>query len=199
MVKGVKKEEDVASSQTATKTLFDPDVDYTQPTDERFNCYRLKDGNIIYLNDEQYVLMFSQYWENKKEGYLSSRCLISAKRGGLKLCSDKDCSTCPIFLNGKKNTSTISLDEMYSTYEFEVVDSSVSILEQLIKEEQAKIIRKAVFLLPDKVNRQIVLRWMYKNSTDVETARELGISRSAVKNRRIKAFKQLAMMLKEMI
>lgn len=85
---------------------------------------------------------------------------------------------------------------MYSNYEFEVVDSSTSILEQLIKEEHIKIIRRAVSLLPDKVNREIVLSWMYKNSTDIETARKLGISRSAIKNRRIKAFKQLAMMLK---
>lgn len=58
MVKSIKKEEDVASSQTATKTLFDPDVDYTQPSNERFNCYQLKDGTIVYLNDEQYASMF---------------------------------------------------------------------------------------------------------------------------------------------
>lgn len=186
-------------TKNVTNLLF-TDADYTIPSKDRNLAYTLSNGETIYLSKPQYDFMCKEYWQDKKIKYLQCRCMVSSKRGGLKRCpANQKCNECSIFLNGLKKPSVLSLESLSDESEFEIEDNSVDILEDIIKKEQIEIIAKAVDSIPDAINKYILKRWMYENATDVQTAKELGLSRKAVGDRRLRTFRVLKEQLEKLL
>lgn len=65
------------AEEAQNSTLFNPDVDYEQPSDDRPYVY-LVGKTMLYVNEEQFKFLREDYWEEKTENWLKSRCLIPA-------------------------------------------------------------------------------------------------------------------------
>ena len=180
--------------------VFFEQADYTTTSEDRNLAYTLSNGEMIYLSKPQYDFMYKEYWKDKKAKYLQCRCMVFGERGGLKRCpSNQKCDECPIFLSGLKKPSILSLEKLSDESELEIEDNSVNILDDIIEKEQVQIITEVVESIPDPINKYIVKSWMYENATDAETAKELGLSRKAVGDRRLRTFRALKQKLKKLL
>ena len=177
---------------TKTLPVFNNNEDYSQPSPERTCKYKLEDGQVIYLTEEQRNFMLTEYWEEKRTKYRQCRCAIATQDGHLKRCPDgKDCSTCPHYLSGKKKANIISLDTLCQDAEWDLQDNSVDIISTILKNEQSELILKLIEETLAPVDQIIVKRWMYGECTDTSTAELIGLSASAVAKRRKKIFQRL--------
>lgn len=86
------------AEEEQNSTLFNPEVGYEQPSDDWPYVY-LVGKTKLYVNEEQFKFLREDYWEEKTENWLKSRCLITAERGELKICRD-NCEECSMFRNG---------------------------------------------------------------------------------------------------
>ena len=145
----------------------------------------------IYVDRETYLNYMRDEWREWKEESRKSRCQVPSEKGGLKRCTD-DCSKCPFFRNGRN----ISLDQLYDNYEYEVEDESSDIIQKLIKDEKAAMIRKAVEEL-SPINKMITKKIIYEDKSQDEIAEILGISQTAVSKRYSKSLDQLKEKLSE--
>ena len=185
---------------TKTLPVFNNNEDYSQPSPERTCKYKLENGQVIYLTEEQRNFMLTEYWEEKRTKYRQCRCAIATQDGHLKRCPDgKDCSTCPHYLSGKKKANIISLDALCQDSDWDMQDTSVDILDEIIQNDRAKSIAQIIEQLPDPIDKLIIKRWMYERSTDTATAKIVGLSVRAVTKRRAKVFQQLKEVLKKIL
>lgn len=183
---------------TKTLPVFDNTEDITKASPERTCKYKLENGQVIYLTEEQCNFMLTEYWEEKRTKYRQYRCAIATQDGHLKRCPDgKDCSACPNYLSGKKKANIISLDALCQDSDWDLQDASVDILDKIIKNDRAKAIAQIIEDLPDPIDKLIIRRWMYESSTDAATAKIVGLSVRAVTKRRAKVFKLLREVLKK--
>ena len=172
--------------------VFNNNEDYSQPSPERTCIYKLENGQVIYLTEEQRNFMLTEHWEEKRTKYRQCRCAIATKDGHLKRCPDgKDCSTCPHYLSGKKKANIISLDALCQDAEWDLQDNSVDIISTILQNEQSELILNLIEETLNPVDRIIVKRWMYGECTDASTAELVGLSASAVAKRRKKIFQHL--------
>lgn len=139
----------------------------------------------IYVDRETYLNYKRPEWREWKEQSRKSRCQVPSENGGLKRCT-ADCSQCPFFRNGR----TLSLDQLYDDYAYEVADDSSDIITQLIKEEKEAMIQKAINGL-DPINKTIIVKTFYEDMSQTEIAKILGISQNAVSKRYKKSLEQL--------
>ena len=177
---------------TKTLPVFNNNEDYSQPSPERTCKYKLENGQVIYLTEEQRNFMLTEYWEEKRTKYRQCRCAIAAHDGHLKRCPDgKDCSTCPHYLGDRKKPNIISLDALYQDSDWDLQDNSVDIISTIIQNEQSELILKLIEQTLAPVDQIIVKRWMRGECTDDSTAELIGLSASAVAKRRKKIFQHL--------
>ena len=177
---------------TKTLPLFNNTEDYSQPSPERTCKYKLENGQVIYLTEEQRNFMLTEYWEEKKSKYRQCRCVIATQDGHLKRCPDgKYCSTCPHYLGDRKKPNIISLDALYQYSDWDLQDTGVDITSTILKNEQSELILKLIEETLAPVDQIIVKRWMYGECTDASTAELIGLSASAVAKRRKKMFQRL--------
>ena len=177
---------------TKTLPVFNNTEDYSQASPERTCKYKLEDGQVIYLTEEQRNFMVQEYWTDKLQKFRQNRCAIRSKSGRLKRCpAERDCSVCPHYLNGKKRSMVIFLDAMRQDGEMDLQDTDADVESIIIKKEQSQLISKLIENISDTVDRTIITRWVYNQSTDASTAKILGLSVRAVTKRRNKVFNQL--------
>ncbi len=173
-------------------TLFNPDVDYEQPSDDRPYVY-LVGKTKLYVNEEQFKFLREDYWEEKTENWLKSRCLIPAKRGELKICLGK-CEECPMFRNGWNKPTYGGFEEM-DEEEYLALNPQQSILDKLIEEERIQAMYDAIDNLEDPIDRYIMRQYLL-NEKDAEVASKIGKSRQTVITRRNKCIEYLKESLK---
>lgn len=180
------------AEEEQNSTLFNPDVDYEQPSDDRPYVY-LVGKTKLYVNEEQFKFLREDYWEEKTENWLKSRCLIPAKRGELKICRGK-CEGCSMFRNGWNKPTYGGFEEM-DEEEYLASNPQQSILDKLIEEERIKAMYDAIDNLEDPIDRYIMRQYLL-NEKDAEVASKIGKSRQTVITRRNKCIEYLKESLK---
>lgn len=179
-----------------TANLWEEGVDYTLPSPDRPYKLRLEIGAIVYLNKKQYASMQEDHWEEKRQQYLDSRCIVSAERGGLKRCTE-DCmhykgedKVCSCFMRNN-NGGTVSLDKLYDDNNYEAVDSSSKdIADLLAYEERLNSVIEAVDKLAEDVDKRIIRLFM-DSFTERQIAEVLGWNQMKVNRRKKKIFDEL--------
>lgn len=180
------------AEEEQNSTLFNPDVDYEQPSDDRPYVY-LVGKTKLYVNEEQFKFLREDYWEEKTENWLKSRCLIPAKCGELKICRGK-CEECPMFRNGWNKPTYGGFEEM-DEEEYLALNPQQSILDKLIEEERIQAMYDAIDNLEDPIDRYIMRQYLL-NEKDAEVASKIGKSRQTVITRRNKCIEYLKESLK---
>lgn len=180
------------AEEEQNSTLFNPDVDYEQPSDDRPYVY-LVDKTKLYVNEEQFKFLREDYWEEKTENWLKSRCLIPAERGELKICRGK-CEECPMFRNGWNKPTYGGFEEM-DEEEYLALNPQQSILDRLIEEERIKAMYDAIDNLEDPIDRYIMRQYLL-DKKDAEVASKIGKSRQTVITRRNRCIEYLREILK---
>lgn len=180
------------AEEEQNSTLFNPDVDYEQPSDDRPYVY-LVGKTKLYVNEEQFKFLREDYWEEKTENWLKSRCLIPAERGELKICRG-NCEECPMFRNGWNKPTYGGFEEM-DEEEYLALNPQQSILDKLIEEERIKAMYDAIDNLEDPIDRFIMRQYLL-DKKDAEVASKIGKSRQTVITRRNKCIEYLKDILK---
>ena len=180
------------TEEEQNSTLFNPDVDYEQPSDDRPYVY-LVGKTKLYVNEEQFKFLREDYWEEKTENWLKSRCLIPAERDELKICRGK-CEECPMFRNGWNKPTYGGFEEM-DEEEYLALNPQQSILDKLIEEERIQAMYDAIDNLEDPIDRYIMRQYLL-NEKDTEVASKIGKSRQTVITRRNKCIEYLKESLK---
>ncbi|OKZ91256.1 MAG: hypothetical protein BHW10_00110 [Clostridium sp. CAG:307_30_263] len=180
------------AEEAQNSTLFNPDVDYEQPSDDRPYVY-LVGKTKLYVDEEQFKFLREDYWEEKTENWLKSRCLIPAERGELKICRG-NCEECPMFRNGWNKPTYGGFEEM-DEEEYLALNPQQSILDKLIEEERIKAMYDAIDNLEDPIDRFIMRQYLL-DKKDAEVASKIGKSRQTVITRRNKCIEYLKDILK---
>lgn len=161
MKNNVNQDEVVVSSKTTTTFKFNSDQSvYNQPSAERQYTWKVA-GQTLYVNEEEFKYLRQLYhWDELQELAKHSRCQVGGKNGKLITCPQVNkCETCPVFLNGWKNTSTLSLDASLDEdgeLTIQVEDPTPSIEDRLIQEEFVHEAYKAIDELEDPIDRFIM-------------------------------------------
>lgn len=157
-----KSNEAVVSSKTTTKQFrFSEDQSvYNHPSTERKYTWKVA-GQVLYVNEEEFKYLRQLYHRDElQEKAKHSCCQVCGKNGKLISCPrENKCDTCPVFLNGWKNTSTLSLDASLdedSELTIQVEDPTPSIEDRLIQEEFVHEAYKAIDELKDPIDRFIM-------------------------------------------
>lgn len=180
------------AEEEQNSTLFNPDVDYEQPSGDRPYVY-LVGKTKLYVNKEQFIFLREEYWEEKTENWLKSRCLIPAERGELKICRGI-CEECPMFRNGWNKPTYGGFEEM-DEEEYLESNPQQSILDKLIEEERIQAMYDAIDNLEDPIDRYIMRQYLL-DKRDAEVASKIGKSRQTIITRRNKCIEYLKEILK---
>lgn len=172
--------------------IFRDNVDYEQPSEDRPYVYWVGKAK-IYVNLEQLRLLKEEEWQEKKERWLKSRCLIPAERGVWKICMGK-CEECPSFRNGWIKPTYASFEDM-DEEEYLNEHPQQSMLDKLIEEERNQAIHDAIDSLEDPIDRYIVRQFM-NDVKDVDIAKELGRTKQYIYYRKQRVFEILRKILK---
>lgn len=162
------------------KPLFDDDINYETPSEDRPYIFMVG-KKPIFVNLEQLKFLRKDYWQEKTDNWLKSRCLIPAERGDLKVCR-ADCSKCPKFLQWKTQPTFVSLSDM-DEEEYIADHHQESPLDALIREEERRLMYEAIDNLEDPIDR-FVMRQYLAGKTDNEVGDMLGKTRQTIINRR---------------
>ena len=179
------------------KTLFEDGVNYTVKSPDRKYILKLENGKILYLNKEQYSFVKSDLYQERRESYLNNRCNVLAVRGGCKKCTD-DCNLCCWFMTDKTNGGQIRLDVLFDENEFELPDTSASVLEDMIYEEKINYISKFINELEDEIDIQLI-KLLLKGKTEREIANTLNLTKSTVHDRKNKIYQFLKKKIEKLI
>lgn len=161
MKNNVNQDEVVVTSKTTTTFKFNADQSvYNQPSAERQYTWKVV-GQTLYVNEEEFKYLRQLYhWDELQEKVKHSRCQVCGKNGKLISCPrENKCETCPVFLNGWKNTSTLSLDASLDEdgeLTIQIEDPTPSIEDRLIQEEFVREAYKAIDELEDPIDRFIM-------------------------------------------
>lgn len=181
-----------AEEEQNSNKLFDENVDYEQPSDARPYVYWVGKTK-LYVNLEQFKFLRQDYWEEKYENWIKSRCLIPSKRGEYKVCRG-DCDKCQSFRNGWIKPTYSGFEEMDEEKYLEEHPQQ-STLEKIIEEERNLAIHDAIESIEDPIDRYIIRQFM-DDLSDTEIAKELGKSKQYVQHRRTRTFEFLRKILK---
>lgn len=165
-------------------------IDYEVPLEDR-PFYLDIDGKRIFVDEETYRAYKQPLWAEHKRKERDRRCRVSNGRGGLKRCTD-DCKSCPFLKNG----SILSIDRIYEDYELEMKDKSQSILENIVEDEFNRELWKAVDSL-EEVDQQIA-RLFSQGLSERAIAEKVKLSQKAVNKRKIRIFRELKEILKDL-
>lgn len=182
----------IQAEEEQNSTLFNTDVDYEQPSGDRPYVY-LVGKTKLYVNKEQFIFLREEYWEEKTENWLKSRCLIPAERGELKICRG-NCEECLMFRNGWNKPTYGGFEEM-DEEEYLESNPQQSILDKLIEEERIQAMYDAIDNLEDPIDRYIMRQYLL-DKKDAEVASKIGKSRQTVITRRNKCIEYLKEILK---
>ncbi len=162
MKNNVNQNEVVGTSKTTTKQFrFSSDQSvYNQPSAERKYTWKVA-GQTLYVNEEEFKHLRQMYhWDELQELAKHSRCQVCGKNGKLITCPRENrCDICPIFRNGWKNNSALSLDASLDEdgeLTIQVEDPTPSIEDRLIQEEFVREAYKAIDELEDPIDRFIM-------------------------------------------
>lgn len=150
------------------------------------------DGVEVTVSKEVYIEYRNNQSKERMKNLRRSRCMVPNSKGGMRLCDKTSCSECP----HKKTGTMLSLDRLYEDYEFEVADGDEDIIEYINREERAAAVRKAISELND-IDRTIATMVLSDDKSETETAKKLGISQSAVHQRKVKIVAVLQEKLKD--
>ena len=160
------------------------EIEWRVPTEERNYYIDLEYQGRIWVTKEMYQRLMSDVWNEWKRNERISRCQISSGNGGVKRC-EKKCENCVYFRSGE----TIYLDELYEKYEFELADSSPSIVDQINENERNEVLWKAVSEL-DSTDQKIIKMYSLGYS-EREIAKELQLPRTTINYRKKEILKIL--------
>ena len=180
------------AEEEQNSTIFNPNVDYEQPSDDRPYVY-LVGKTKLYVNEEQFKFFREEYWEEKTNNWKKSRCLVTAERGELKICRGK-CEECSMFRNGWNKPTYGGFEEM-DEEEYLESNPQPSILDKLIEEERIQAMYDAIDNLEDPIDRYIMRQYLL-DKKDAEVASKIGKSRQTVIIRRNKCIEYLKEILK---
>lgn len=183
----------VFKSEKKEDSLWDRTIDYTKPSIDRSYEYKIN-GTLLYLNKQQYNFLMEEYWNEKKENYIRSRCLVPSLRGEMKLCRN-NCSECRCFKNGKNNSLFKYLTEQ-DEEEYLSKNPQQSIVEELIKEEQINIIIDAIEKALDGQERYIITQFLL-GKTDHEIGKCLNKERSSISKKKKKIIEKIKKYIKQ--
>lgn len=186
------KDKQKPQTEEQNSGLFRKDVNYEQPADDRPYVY-LVGKTKLYVNLEQLRLLSEEKWQEKKEQWIRSRCLIPAKRGFLKICMGR-CEECPSFRNGWVKPTYASFEDM-DEEEYIEQNPQKSILDKIIEEERINAMYDAIDSLEDPIDRYIMRQYLL-NKKDADVALEIGKSRRTIIARRNRCVEYLKKILK---
>lgn len=172
--------------------LFKDDVNYEQPSDDRPYVYWVGKTK-LYVNLEQFKFLRQDYWEEKYENWIKSRCLIPSKRGEYKVCRG-DCDKCQSFRNGWIKPTYSGFEEMDEEKYLEEHPQQ-STLEKIIEEERNQEIHDAIDDLKDPIDRYIIRQFM-NDVRDIDIANDLGKTKQYIYFRKQRIFEILRKKLK---
>ena len=89
----------------------------------------------------------------------------------------------------------VSMDELLDLYEYEFASQEDSLLDSLIKEEEERLIRQAVSLLPPR-QKFVIIEYFWKNKSLRDIAKENDLHLSTVAESYHSAMSKLGIMLK---
>lgn len=185
------------------QNLWDESVDYTKPSPDRPYKLRLEIGVLVYLNKEQYAFMKEDEWQEKREHYLESRCLVSAERGGVKRCTENcmnykgEDRICPCFMRNQ-NAGIVSLDKLYDEHDYEYPDTTYEdSLDAMEHEERLRRIREEVDKLENEVDKTII-ELISKSYSERQIAEVLGWNQMKVNRRKNKLLDYLRSKLSDL-
>ena len=175
----------------------------SQPSPDRPYKLRLEIGVLVYLTKEQYSFLKEEEWQEKRERYLESRCLVSAERGGLKRCTE-DCikykgtgRVCLCFMRNQ-NAGVVSLDRLHDEHDYEPADTTYTdSLDAMEHEEKLRRIREEADKLEDEVDRTII-KLFFESFTERQIAEVLGWNQMKVNRRKNKILEELRSKLEDL-
>ena len=144
----------------------------------------------IAVSKEVYIAYRNDQSKERMKKVRECTCRVMGKSGRLITCPNKGhCSEleCP-HLN--ESSSTLSLDQLYEDYEYEVADDSESIVESLASQERAEQVNKAINEL-EPMDRKIIRLLFWEDMKQEEVAKVLHMSQSAVNQRKSKVLNTL--------
>ena len=144
----------------------------------------------IPVSKEVYIAYRNDQSKERMKKIRECTCKVMGKSGRLITCPNKGyCSElqCP-HLN--ESHSTLSLDQLYEDYEYEVADESEDIVESLAAAERAEQVNKVIEEL-DPIDKKIIRLLFWEDMKQEEVAKLLKMSQSAVNQRKSKVFNTL--------
>ncbi|MBR0295061.1 MAG: sigma-70 family RNA polymerase sigma factor [Bacilli bacterium] len=129
---------------------------------------------------------------------LETRCVVPSKRYGWKKCME-NCDSCP-YGKLKREGNAISLDYTYENedgdeFEFEIEDTSPSVVEKMEKQELLDELKRLLDELDDD-DRQIIELFKL-NMSDAEIAKALHSKKSTIQYRRSRIIETLKIKLEK--
>lgn len=168
------------------------EINWYEPSTERTYYIDLEYQGRIWVTKEMYQRLMKDNWSEWKRNERISRCQIFNENGGIKRC-DKKCEDCIYFRSGK----TISLDELYEKYEFELEDSSRTIVDRINESERNAALWTAIDEL-DSTDQKIIKMYSLGYS-EREIAKKLQLPRTTINYRKKDIMKILREKLRDFI
>lgn len=156
------------------------------------NWYIKVNGIEVSVSKEVYVEYRNSQSKERMQNTRRSRCMVSNGKGGMRLCPKSDCCECP----HKKTGTILSLDRLYEDYEYEAMDENENIIELINKKEREQAVNKAVNEL-SKTDALIAMLILAHDKSESYVAKKIGISQSAVHQRKVKIIAVLQEKLKD--
>lgn len=153
------------------------EINWYEQTEERNYYIDLEYQGRIWVTKEMYQRLMRDDWNEWKRKERTSRCQISNENGGVKRCDNK-CKSCNYLRSGQM----ISLDELNEKYEFELVDSSPTIIDQINEKERNDALETAISEL-DSTDKEIIKMFSLGYS-EREIAKELQLPRTTISYRK---------------
>ena len=144
------------------------------------------------VTKEVFVAYYNDMAKERMQRIRRSRCMVPNTKGGMRLCDKKNCEGCP----HKKTGYVLSLDQLHDDYDYDAADPNEDVIEYINKEERILAVRKAISEL-NEIDRTIALMVLSDDKSEAEAAKKLGISQSAVHQKKVKLITVLREKLKD--
>lgn len=150
------------------------------------------DHKRVPVSKEFYIKYRNEEAKERMQRIRRSKCMVPNGKDGMRLCDKHNCNDCPF----KKTGSILSLDRLYEDYEYEPADPEEDVIQYIEKEERIVVVRKAIREL-DSFDRTIAIKVLTEEVSESKVAQILGISQSAVHQRKTKIITILREKLKD--
>lgn len=144
------------------------------------------------VTKEIYIAYRNEQAKERMQRIRRSKCMVPNGKGEMRLCNKPSCEGCQF----KKIGYVLSLDQLHDDYDYDAADPKEDVIEYINKEEKILAVRKAVSEL-NEFDRTIAIMVLSEDKSEAEVGKKLGISQSAVHQRKVKIITILQEKLKD--